>query len=305
VIGALILVITMLIELIYGHYYLEVFRLRPAGLLLDPNVAAFALNIALIISFYRAKKQNLLRDIFFIISRILIIFGVFLTVSRSGYLSTIMILFSFLIYYSKGKNRLIVPITATVIIVLYFLLNPLLSKSWENLYQMLDLQRIFPKVDIPNVPGPSGPVGGVEDNPIFSDARVGLLKAGLKVFLANYTIGVGIGNITGAVNAQLGMPMNTHNLVIQLLAESGIIMLGALLIFLYYLIHLIGKSQKKQRFFLTLILLVIIVESFFNHNLLNINIVYLLLAFFLALNIIFSKEQLILSLSKLRNRFRN
>ncbi|MDD4000878.1 MAG: hypothetical protein PHX62_08335, partial [Bacilli bacterium] len=43
VIGALILVITMLIELIYGHYYLEVFRLRPAGLLLDPNVAAFAL----------------------------------------------------------------------------------------------------------------------------------------------------------------------------------------------------------------------------------------------------------------------
>ena len=96
--------------------------------------------------------------------------------------------------------------------------------------------------------------------------------------------------------------MNTHNLVLQLLGESGIFMLGTLLIFFYYLVQLIVKSEKKQKFFLSLIFLVIVLESFFNHNLLNVNIIYLMLAFFLALNILFSREQTVLSLAKIINK---
>ncbi|HEY8395817.1 MAG TPA: hypothetical protein VIK96_03475, partial [Bacilli bacterium] len=134
--------------------------------------------------------------------------------------------------------------------------------------------------------------------------RFELLKAGIKIFLNNYSLGIGIGNIIPAVKELTGMPMNTHNLVIQLLAESGIFMLVMLMVFFYYLVNLIVKSAKKERFFLTLILLTVVLESFFNHNLLNINIVYLLLAFFLALNILFSKEQTALSLTQIKNRFR-
>ncbi len=302
VIGALILIVSMIIELIYGHYYLKVFRLRPAGLLLDPNVAAFSLNISLIISFYKAKKQKLLTDIFFIIARVLIIFGVFMTVSRSGYLSTLLILVAFLIYYSKGKNRFIAPATVVVLIVMYFAFYRMILNSLDGLYRMIDLERIFPRADSPSLPRPPLPSGEPIPDPIFSDSRFALLKAGVKIFLNNYAVGIGIGNIVGEVNNLTGMPMNTHNLIIQLLAESGIMMLGMLLIFFYYLVHLIARSQKKQRFFLILITIVIILESLFNHNLLNINIVYLLLSFFLALNILFSKEQTVLSLSRLRKR---
>ena len=302
VIGALILVFTMLVELIYGHYYLGVHRLRPAGLLLDPNVAAFALNLSLLLSFYKPKKTKLLTDIFFISARIIIVFGVFLTVSRSGYLSTLLILSLFLVYYSKGKKRYLAPTTVFVIILIYFLFFKFIQASLDTLYQMIDLQRIFPRSTPPSVPPPTPSPGISVPDTIFSDSRFELLKAGIKIFLNNYILGVGVGNITTEVYNLTGMPMNTHNLVLQLLGESGIFMLGMLLIFFYYLVQLIVRSEKKQRFFLALIFMVIVLESFFNHNLLNTNIIYLLLAFFLALNILFSREQTVLSLAKVINR---
>lgn len=304
VIGALILVFTMFLELIYGYYYLGYGRLRPAGLLLDPNVAAFALNLSLLLSFYKSKKNSLLVDTFFIVSRILIVFGVLMTVSRSGYLSTLLILSAFLVYYSKKKYRYLAPLTVFVIMVMYFILYKLIARSLDNLYLMLDLQRIFPRSLPPGTPNqPAQPIPNLPET-IFNDSRFELLKAGIKIFLNNYSLGIGIGNIIPAVKELTGMPMNTHNLVIQLLAESGIFMLVMLMVFFYYLVNLIVKSAKKERFFLTLILLTVVLESFFNHNLLNINIVYLLLAFFLALNILFSKEQTALSLTQIKNRFR-
>ncbi|HHX80993.1 MAG TPA: O-antigen ligase family protein [Acholeplasmataceae bacterium] len=302
VIGALILVFTMLVELVYGYYYLGVYRLRPAGLLLDPNVAAFTLNLSLLLSFYRPKKTKLLTDIFFISARILIIFGIFLTVSRSGYLSTLLILALFLVYYSKGKKRYLAPTTVFVIILIYFLFFNFIQASLDTVYRMIDLQRIFPRSVPPAVPGPTPAPSISIPETIFSDSRFELLKAGIKVFLNNYILGVGIGNITGEIYNLTGMPMNTHNLVLQLLGESGIFMLGTLLIFFYYLVQLIVKSEKKQKFFLSLIFLVIVLESFFNHNLLNVNIIYLMLAFFLALNILFSREQTVLSLAKIINK---
>lgn len=299
VIGALILVVSMIVELVYGYRHLGVGRLRPGGLLLDPNVAAFALNLSLLISFYQTKRTKLLLDLFFIASRIIIVFGIFMTVSRSGYILTLLLLSAFLVEYSRGKKRHVAPITVGTILILYLTFYKTLNKAWDNLYLMLDLQRVFPKAQTgPELPGPAVPGN------LHSESRFELLVAGVKVFLNNFSVGVGIGNVTAAVEELTGMRQNTHNLVLQLLCESGIFMLVMLLVLFYYLVNLIGKSEKKERFFLSLILLVVVVESFFNHNMLNINIVYLLLAFYLALNVLHSKEQRAMSLGQIKNRFR-
>lgn len=299
VIGALLIVLTMAIELIYGYNYLQVGRLRPAGLLLDPNVSAFALNLALLLSFYKQKRPNSWTNVFFIISRILIVFGIFMTVSRSGYVLALIILVFFLIEHSKKKNYF-APLAALFMIVIYFIFQKPLAKTWDNLHLLLDLQRIFPR---PSPPGPSGP-GPALPGPILAEPRYELLKAGIKIFLHNFSLGIGIGNVPPAMEELTGMRMNTHNLVLQLLAESGIFMLVMLLVFFYYLVNLIIKSGRKERFLLGLILFAVAVESLFNHNLLNINIVYLLLAFFLALNILYSKEQTALSFAQIKNWFR-
>ncbi|NLD25781.1 MAG: O-antigen ligase family protein [Acholeplasmataceae bacterium] len=296
-IGALILVISMVIELIYGYYILERRRLRPGGLLLDPNVAAFALNMSLMLTFYKTKS-TFTETTLLLIMRILIVFAVFLTVSRSGYLSTVLILSVMLVYYSKGKNRIYLWSTVSVLLLFYLIFNKVIMNFMDAMYQMIDIQRVFPRsASI----GPTTDIGGGNlPWTLPQESRITLLKGGIRIFLANYIVGVGIGNVIQEMNLLVSMPLNTHNIFIQLLAESGIFMLGILLVFCYYLFHLIKKSERKQRVFQTLILLVVGFEGLFNHNLLNLNIIYLLLAFFLALNIIYSKEQLVISISKPR-----
>lgn len=300
-IGAFLLFVSMLAELIYGHYYLGLSRLRPGGLLIDPNVAAFALNISLLVSFFKTGKLRLLETVLLIIIRILIIFGVFLTVSRSGYLGTLLIIVSLLIYYSQSKNRVVIWITSITLILMYLVFYKIIMNFIDGIYQIIDLQRIFPRA----VP-PTNSNGGIVNpgfTPVYEDSRITLLKGGVKMFIANYILGVGIGNVVIEMETLNTMPMNTHNLVLQLIAESGIFMLVMLMIFAYYILHLLRKSQKK--FFIFLIILLVFLESLFNHNLLNLNIIYLLLAFLLAINIIYSKEQLIFSFSKRKRSTKN
>jgi O-antigen ligase len=296
-IGAFILVISMVIELLYGFYFLERRQLRPGGLLLDPNVAAFALNLALVLSFYQSPKTNFTESLLLLVMRLLIVFAVFLTVSRSGYLSTLLIMTCMLVFYSQRRSRTYLWSTVIVLLLVYLIFNKAIMKIIDIMYQMIDIQRVFPRS---SSGGP--PSGGGSSLPwtFPQDSRVTLLKGGIQIFLANFIAGVGIGNVIQEMYLLTSLPLNTHNLFIQLLAESGIFILGMLLILSYYLIHLIKKSDRKQRFIQTLIVLVVGFEGLFNHNLLNLNIIYLLLAFFLALNVIYSKEQLIMSVSKKR-----
>ena len=125
-----------------------------------------------------------------------------------------------------------------------------------------------------------------------------LIKSAFFVFSNNFIIGVGIGNVSKEIGIISGLEMNAHNLYLQLLAESGIIRFFALLFFVYYLAVYIYKLDKKYKYLIILIFSVIFIESMFNHNLLNINIIYLVLAFILGLAMLSSKDKRVYILNK-------
>ena len=52
----------------------------------------------------------------------------------------------------------------------------------------------------------------------------------------------------------------------------------------YFIIRLLLNASPRIRWFFALILLVVAVEALFNHNLLNLNLVWFALAFVLAVN---------------------
>ena len=104
VLGGALLAVSAVAEMVYGHYVLDVANMRPAGLLLDPNVCAFALNATLAISLYNPRKPTITRAFFLIAFRVLIVFGVFLTVSRSGYIGSAVILV-FMLFITRAKAK--------------------------------------------------------------------------------------------------------------------------------------------------------------------------------------------------------
>lgn len=304
-VGAVILVVSMIVEMIYGHFYLNIRNLRPAGLLLDPNVCAFALNLALILSFMERKKGVFALDLLMISTRVFILFGIFLTVSRSAYIGTIFILIALAIFYSSGKRKWIAPIVVIVFIVMYLVFNKIIMDFFKNIYNIIDLDRIFPSDNY--VPGPPGNNAGgdnVADGGDYSNSRLALIKAAFIVFSNNFLTGVGIGNVVNEIAIVADMEMNAHNLYLQLVAESGILMIFALLIFIYYLVVFIFKVEKKYKFIIYIILGLIGIESMFNHNLLNINIIYLVLAIIFGLTMLSSKDRKVYTIGKSSFRFK-
>lgn len=303
-VGAVILTASMIVEMIYGYFYLNIRNLRPAGLLLDPNVCAFTLNLAFILSYMERKKGDFIIELLMISTRVLILFGIFLTVSRSAYIGTIFILISLAIYYSSGKKKWIVPSVVVVFIVLYLVFNKIIMDFFKNIYQIIDLDRIFPSDNY--VPGPPGnnAGGGNVVGGDYSNSRLTLIKAAFIVFSNNFLTGVGIGNVIREIAIVTDLEMNAHNLYLQLVAESGILMIFALLLFLYYSVVFIFKIEKKYKFLIYIILGLIVIESMFNHNLLNINIIYLVLAIILGLTMLSSKDRKVFVIGKSTFRFR-
>lgn len=300
VIGAVILVISMIAEMIYGYYSLNIHNLRPAGLLLDPNVCAFALNLALIISFFNPKESTFFNDLISVSTKLIMLFGVFLTVSRSGYISSVIILIMVLIFYSKGKKNWIPATTVSIFIIMYFIFLRNVNIFYQNITDIIDLRRIF----FDQTYSPPGSGGGGGSAPIidYSNSRLDIIIASFEVFKNNIITGVGIGNVAINIKSQINLEMNAHNLFLQLLAESGVLMLFGFIALLVFLIRLIKKCQKRYRFYIIIILIVLIVEGMFNHNLLNINIIWIVLAFLNSIIVINSIEQKTFQISKGRNR---
>lgn len=300
IIGSVILVLSMIVELIYGHYYLGIRNMRPAGLLLDPNVAGFALNIALVTSFMDRKKWVFIYDLLIIASRIIILFGIFLTVSRSAYLGTILIIISLMIVYSKSKYKWIMPSVVIVFILFYLIFNNVVNNFFSTIYQIIDLRRIFPKLD--NFPSPpnGGNGGGSIPNEDYSNARILLLKTSLIIFSNNFLVGVGIGNVVPSMKKITNLPMNSHNLYLQLLAESGIFMLFVMLIFLYYIIVFLRKLTINNRSIIYMYFGLFFIESLFNHNILNVNLTYVILAIILFLATYYSNEKIVVLIKNWR-----
>ena len=298
VIGGVILVVSAIAEMIYGYYVFGVSNLRPAGLLLDPNVCAFALNITLIISFYKPRQQSLLTMVFLIVARLVILFGVFLTVSRSGYIGTLIVLLYMLFYYSRTDENWIAAATVGAFAVAYFVFSHALARFWVTMHGIIDLDRIFP------FPGPTGGTGGggpVTPTPGFaSGERIMLAMTALRVFAQNLFTGVGIGNVLPEIASYTGVGLESHNFILQMLAESGTLMIVALLLLAYCLLRLIGRSIRRIRWFFVLLVVVVSVESVFNHNLLNLNLVWLALAFALALNTLHSRQRIEFGIARRR-----
>lgn len=290
-IGAVILIVSMIVELVYGHYILGYRNLRPAGLLLDPNVCAFALNLAFVISFLDRKTNNFIIDFLAVFVRVLILFGIFLTVSRSAYIGTIFIIIALCVYYSSGKKRWVVPSVVIIFIISYLIFYNVINEFIENIYKIIDLDRIFPKPNDLDIP-PSNNVGGqIIEGVDYSNSRIALIKAAFLVFSNNFITGVGVGNLTHEIGIITDLQMNAHNLILQLIAESGIIMLIGLIMLGYGLVVYVVKIEKKHKFIICLLFGLIVIESLFNHNLLNINIIYLTLAIIFGLTMISSKER--------------
>lgn len=285
--GAFLLVLSMIAEMLYGYYGLGIGRLRPAGLLLDPNVAAFALNICLIFSFYQKERSSLFAILINVFIKLFIIFGVFITVSRSGYIGTTFILVYQLIFYSKRQKFWIPALTALVFAVCFFCFYNMIIKSWDILYNMLDLRRIFPPGTV-GTPGMQLPASGPAV-PLRNE-RLTLLIAAVKVFFHNILFGVGIGNVAANIYVYSGVNLESHNMFLQLLVESGVIMGILLVVFVLFAFKFTLKTKGKERWFVILIFLTIIIEAMFNHNLLNLNIIWFVLAFMLSVHTLCSKN---------------
>lgn len=290
-IGAVILIVSMIVELVYGHYILGYRNLRPAGLLLDPNVCAFALNLAFVISFLDRKTNNFIIDFLVVFVRVLILFGIFLTVSRSAYIGTIFIIIALCVYYSSGKKRWVVPSVVIIFIISYLIFYNVINEFIENIYKIIDLDRIFLKPNDLDIPPSNNGGGQIIEGVDYSNSRIALIKAAFLVFSNNFITGVGVGNLTHEIGIITDLQMNAHNLILQLIAESGIIMLIGLIMLVYGLVVYVVKIEKKHKFIICLLFGLIVIESLFNHNLLNINIIYLTLAIIFGLTMISSKER--------------
>ena len=287
-IGAVILLFSMIIELIYGYYYLGMSNMRISGLLLDPNVCAFALNLCLVISFVETNNISFAKSIGYIVLRLLFVFGVFLTVSRAGYIETAIIMIYMFFHYLRKEAKWI-PFTIVTVftftIIIFYSFN---LKFWLNVYSIIDLKRILP-LENGLSPGIQAPLSPSEPSSIQNERIILLITTG-RIFIHNFWTGVGIGNVIPHMSAYTGIGLNSHNMILQLLAESGIIMVFAIILFGYFLIRLLVNANADIRWLLILLSLIIGFESLFNHNLLNINIIWFIFAFLAAINTIYSKH---------------
>lgn len=299
-IGAILLIISQLVELFYG-YSLGYRNLRPAGLLLDPNVLAFALNIVLAFSFRVQGNKNFFSMMFIIATRVLIVFGVFLTISRSGYIGTAAILIMVSMYNIFISKRWYVLLTTIfVLIIMYFIFQNQINDFLNGIYNIIDLKRVWTKPPTQTIPTPGNGGGDVIVDPGYSNSRIHLLIAGLKIIKTHFWIGVGIGNVEAHMAELTNLELSTHNMILQLIVESGFIMIFSLLFFGYAIINYIYHNKRNRMFFI-FIFIIVLLETFFNHNIMNLNITYLGLSIMLGIGVITSKKKIDLSIV-LKNR---
>lgn len=287
-IGTFILACSVVLELFYNYYRLNIIHGRYGGLIIDPNGAAFVLNIGFLLSFYKERYFVSFNLFIRVIFRIVIFMSIIFTVSRSGIIILTFITLAILAYYIASKEAYKVYITVGMISlgVLFFRQN-VISFVME-LMKMVDLKRLRELLIIPdsNISPPSDNIPPVIIDPTTS-GRLQLFLNSLVIIRQNLLFGVGIGNVPwyiDPINLQ-----NSHNLWLQLILESGILMSISLVIFcIYLLIYIFNKGFKNKTIFV-ITLIAFLIESFFNHNLLKLNLTFLVLAIIISSNIL-SKE---------------
>ena len=260
-IGTFILACSVVLELFYNYYRLNIIHGRYGGLIIDPNGAAFVLNIGFLLSFYKERYFVSFNLFIRVIFRIVIFMSIIFTVSRSGIIILTFITLAILAYYIASKEAYKVYITVGMISlgVLFFRQN-VISFVME-LMKMVDLKRLRELLIIPdsNISPPSDNIPPVIIDPTTS-GRLQLFLNSLVIIRQNLLFGVGIGNVPwyiDPINLQ-----NSHNLWLQLILESGILMSISLVIFcIYLLIYIFNKGFKNKTIFV-ITLIAFLIESF-------------------------------------------
>lgn len=292
--GGTILAISIFLELYYNYYILNINNHRYGGLLIDQNGAALVLNLSFVLSFYIDRFYRSFKLIVRLVLRILIVLALFATASRSGFIGFTFIVFLLLGRYVICQEFSYKPLALFLVLsLLIFIFRHQVSTFILEFTKMVDLKRISnlfkpdnslpPPVVVP----PNNSLPPIIMDPTTS-GRWQLIYNSIHVFRHNFLVGVGIGNLPNLIDPTY--KMNAHNLWLQLIAESGIFMVFSLLFFgLVLSFYLIDKQFKNKTIFI-FTFIVIFIDSFFNHNLYNLNIVWLFLAVVISSNVLSLKK---------------
>lgn len=201
------------------------------GFLQDANDFALALSVALPFSFYffisELKKAQ---KFFFFLSFILLTLGVISTVSRGGFITLI---FLFIYFSLKSKNRLVGILSIILILILILAFAP--HEYWQRQMTITSYQ---------------------QDESAMG--RIGAWKAGIRMFADRPLLGVGAGAYDVAFGVKYGVQNGpwfvTHNAYIQIAAELGIFGLLfylGLMIYIYRQATVLISSSAEDNYIKT------------------------------------------------------
>lgn len=221
--------ITMMISVIICYFNdpISQYTFRTSGGTGDPNEFATQLLIFILISIFLFKENN--SKIFIIFSLLFFLFGIFMAGSKSSFLTlAILILIVFIVKYKYFINIFRLIIVSILILVSI---------------QIIDFKKITLVNNVLERTESSG----------TADQRFASWIAGKNMFFENPTIGIGFDQFLfhtkdyaeGEIDAAAA-----HNILVKLLAESGIIVF---ILFLYYF-YIIGFKQiltnKNNKYFI-------------------------------------------------------
>ncbi|HEY5600828.1 MAG TPA: O-antigen ligase family protein [Patescibacteria group bacterium] len=249
--------------------------LRPYGTFPHPNVLAGFLTITLPLIYYQLTSEIKIKVRYFLILGLfcgLFILG--LSFSRTAWVATLAC-FVLIGVLTKGKslvkNLLRNPKQLTLIIILII--------TFFGLFGPLVLERFITlsSTDVHTV-----------------SLRSKLNSSAIEMFKDSPLVGVGFGRFLTnlpqyfVISETIRVIQPVHNIVLLILAESGLVGLGILLIMFYLVIaFLLVKIRKKEIFAKILIstLLGIFIISNFDHYLFTLNQGRLMLALILGLSL--------------------
>lgn len=294
VLGGVILSISIFLELFYNYYILNINYHRYGGLIIDQNGAALVLNLCFILSFYTDRFYRSFSLVIRLIFRLLLVMALLATASRSGLIAFGVSILMLIAYYVYRQELSYKPIALILVLsFLIFIFRHQVSTFLIEFTKMVDLERLSnifklsPSLPPNGVGPPSGNPPPVVMDPATS-GRWQLIYNTIYVIKNNWLVGVGVGNLPNLIDPTFHM--NSHNLWLQLIGESGILMFFTLLFFVIFLMSYIINKQFKNKIIFIFGLIVIFIDSFFNHNLFNLNLIWLFLSLVMASNILSSSE---------------
>tara|TARA_Y100000590_G_C15479208_1_gene923317 strand:- start:50 stop:949 length:900 start_codon:yes stop_codon:yes gene_type:complete len=233
------------------HYSInrgDIFSLKRAtGLFIDPNFFVSYLILASILN------RQFLKNIFF---EIIIIFGVFSTLSRMGLIALILTY----IISNNFKNSIVYVVWS---FIFFFLLLLILPESFSAFFtsrfsEILNLSTYLNY----NI------LGSIEMSSTVG--RLLTLFAAKNIFLENFWFGVGIGNIRIAYESILGFSTVTHNTFLEFFVLSGVFGI----IPTYLLIRFLKNSFQSQEIVIKRISVLFFVSFMFLSVITNVFLFY-------------------------------